>query len=169
MIRIRIICLKIRTFHELLKYNFTSSPEKCVRHPHLLCISHCQVADFIWNTSVNKYFGRYSISLNNFINEKCSYGVISLIGTPLKMSLDCHPPNLLGLAPPKLCWNHFQVHVFRGCKFEHLNFFERGGVPVWDPKVFLKSVTYWPHWANSGGCQLKKSPCRMFSRKGIFY
>ena len=100
MIRIRIICLKIRTFHELLKYNFTSSPEKCVRHPHLLCISHCQVADFIWNTSVNKYFGRYSISLNNFWNKKCSYRVIFFIGTPLKMSLDWHPPNLHGLAPP---------------------------------------------------------------------
>ena len=43
----RIIDLKIRTFLELLKNNFSSSPEKCVRHPHLLCISHCQVANFI--------------------------------------------------------------------------------------------------------------------------
>ena len=31
---------------------FIFSPEKCVRHPHLLSISHCQVADFIWNNCV---------------------------------------------------------------------------------------------------------------------
>ena len=29
------------------------------------------------------------------------YRVIFLTGPPLKMSLDCPPPNLLGLAPPK--------------------------------------------------------------------
>ena len=37
----------------MFENHFIFSPEKCVRHPHLRGISHCQVADFIWNNSSN--------------------------------------------------------------------------------------------------------------------
>ena len=43
-----------------------------------------------------------------------------LTGTPLKMSLDWHPPNLLGLAVSLKCWN--RIHFAR-----HLDVFDNGG------------------------------------------
>ena len=45
-----------------------------------------------------------------------------LTGT-LQICMDWHPP--------KLCWNHVHVHAFRGCQFEHSNFFECGGCQSW--------------------------------------
>ena len=68
--------------------------------------------------------------------------------------LDWPPPNLLGLAPPKLskCWNH--IHFAR-----HLDVFRSKGGQSGTLTFFWNQLLTGQHLANSGEAQLIKTPC----------